>query len=263
MANCAFLSSVREDRKIPDEIPPGERDAWWKAFVKSEEGQEWLDDLHRMYHVAVEGDGRFTAFNVRPGRYELKAELDRAPEEAGLSNRIFGEYTGIVEVPPVDGDAPSIRDLGELPLRVYATLNPGDPMPEVPVHRHDGQPVDWAAYRGRYLLLCLWWPLDDIHGEIPKALNDLKQRLTDRENLTVLALTMDGQWAAAKYLLRRHKPAWTLNYLLEEDSPGLAAAFGVRNSSLFLFAPDGTLATGGMAPQDVAECLRRVLKHVA
>ncbi|MBX3179281.1 MAG: hypothetical protein KF886_18145 [Candidatus Hydrogenedentes bacterium] len=256
-SHCAFLSSKAELPEIPDDVPPEERDAWWKEFQASEEGLRWLERLQRMYHIAVDEQGHFSASNVQPGRYKLCAQLDHAP--GGGTARPFGEYEGIVEVPSSDnGDAPVELDLGDLPLLLHFPLKPGEPLPAIPVRNHKGDPLEIPSGKDGYLLLCLWWPHDDIHGVVPKILKALEKSRARRNNIPeVFVITMDGQWAPAHHQLRGKKPDWPLKFVSEEDSLRLATTFGVRSSAFFLFSPEGTLIEGEIAPEGLKSSLRR------
>lgn len=255
---CAFISTKLEPPEIPDGIPPDERDTWWETYYASEEGLQWRKAPHRMYRIAVDGQGRFTAANVHPGRYELQVQLDRS--SGGGPARPFGEYEGVIDVPAVDSDATaSTLDIGNLQLLLHTRLSPGDPLPSPQVRNHKAMPLEISACKNKHLLLCLWWPLDDIYGGVPKTLKALNKRRVGRNNEPqVLVITMAGQWAAAQYLLKEKKPDWALKIVHEDDSLLLATTFGVRSSAFFLFAPDGKLVEGEIAPEMLKTRLRQL-----
>lgn len=263
-AECAFLSNSCDAPTIPHDIPTEKQDAWWRDFWKSEEGRSWQERAQRMYHVQVDSQGGFDIPNVRPGRYKFHAQLNKTANATESDSRPFGEYKGIIEIPG-DPESPvaATLDLGELPLQVFTRLEPGELLPSVTVRNHKGDPLALAPDASRYLLLCLWWPLDDIWGEIPKTLDAIDTQRDTYGNLDTLAVVMDGQSAPAQYRLRSQKPSWQLKLVLEEDSLPLATAFGVRESALFLFAPGGTLIEGEIAPSKLDATLRRVFNRVA
>ena len=257
-AHCAFISAKPEDRVIPDEVPPDERGTWWKNFLASEDGLRWQESQQRIYHVDVNGQGQFSASNVRPGHYELHVELDLATG-GDQPAKPFGEHRGDFDVPAAESDTtPATLDLGELPLLIHTPLSPGDPLPSIQVRNHKSAPLEISFCKNDYRLLCLWWPLQDIYGAIPKNLSALNKNRGSRNDIPeVLVIVMDGQWAPAQHLLRGKKPDWPLKYVHEDDSLSLATAFGVRSSAFFLFAQDGKLVEGEIPPKMLKACLRR------
>lgn len=263
-AESAFLSSNFDEPPIPDEIPSEERDAWWKDFLKSEAGRGWQERIGRMYQIFVDSQGGFEIPNVRPGRYKFQAQLNHTANAIDRYSRPFGEFNGIIDVPG-DPESPvaATLDLGELPLQIFARLEPGDSLPDVTVRNQNGEPLALAPDASRYLLLCLWWPHDDIWGSIPKTLNAIDTQRDSYGDLDTLAVVMDGQGAPAQYRLHSKTPSWQLKVVLEDDSLSLATAFGIRESAFFLFAPGGKLIEGEIKTSGLDAALRRVFNCVA
>lgn len=208
----------------------------------------------------MDGDGCFTIQNVHPGKYRLELQLDQPALPKDSPARPLAEYNGSVTVPPAGDEAaaPAV-DLGDRSLTMYQPLRPGEPIPTPHAVREDGTPIDFAACRGRWLLLCLWWPRNDFKGAFAKALESAHGQYGARGDFSVLGITMDGQSYHAGRQRKKHGADWPHHVLRQEDTLALAAAFGVRDSALFVIDPGGVLARSELAPQDLLAAVGDVL----
>ncbi len=230
------------DYSPPEELTEAEQTAWWKEFSKSEASKVWRDALQRMYAIRIEADGTYCVHNVYPGRYRLHIRVNR-PSTFGKrpTSRPHGFFDGHIEVNASDEDGIDTIHLDDIKLRHYERLEIGDALPCRIVQTEENEPIDLTAFRGRHLLLVLWWPNYFDDKKFLKQLARLQKQFSDSQAFDLVSLGMNTEDYIIHPWMTRHDTFFNHYEVREEDSASLATAFGVLDRALFLVDPDGKI----------------------
>ncbi len=194
----------------------------------------------------------------------LRVEVDRS----SLTDVVI---TALAEPTPADG-----------PAVPRATIQPGDPVPDLTVTTQDGTPLRLADLRGRTIVLTFIYtrcPLPDFCPAIDRKFAELARRLATADGgdgVRLLSVSFDPEHdtpavlAAHARLLGAKPPRWTFAVASHEALFPIAAALGlnyaptgreiIHSLSTAVIGPDGRLVglwTGSRWP--TAEVARAAL----
>lgn len=248
----ARLEPLRSDPEKPAWVTPENHAAWWADFIASDAGQAWKKTLLRSYHVHTELDGRFTINNVAAGTYALDARFDQPDPESRENVRPLGDFWGVVSVDSVNAaNNAQVQDLGELPLAAYTRLKTGDRLPDLSrLHNSSGHTLNLDNYRGKLLLVVLFFPYCIQNSAIFSAIKQVAGRDKDRGVLAALLVCNDEDKNAANHQMRLADLRLSIASIERENSTGWLAQFGVRESTCFLADPDGKLVGCEIPPHE-------------
>ncbi len=264
LVNAPFLNAVNlTEPEPPKGLSSKEHAAWWEEFTKTEEGIAWNTTLHRMYHVRIESDGRFSIHNVYPGTYTLRARVDRPnSSDKDDSRRPLGFYENDIKVTTPSESSASV-DLGPLTMTYYTPVEIGSSLPERIVRSVEGDKIDLVSFRGKSLLLYLWWDKKFQEKTFLQALAKLRHQFENAADVEILGLDMDPQDSNAYYWMTDIDAFFDHHDVVEEEILPLSAAFGVRETTLFLVAPAGEIVAIEDNPKAMRAPLKKLLEGVA
>lgn len=230
------------DFSPPEGLTGAERADWKRDFLESEACRAWRDALQRLYAIRIEADGTYCVHNVYPGRYRFHIRVNR-PITFGkrLTPRPHGFFDGHIEVNAPDEDGIDTIHLDDIKLRHYERLEIGDALPCRIVQTEENEPIDLTAFRGRHLLLVLWWPNYFDDKKFLKQLARLQKQFSDSQAFDLVSLGMNTEDYIIHPWMTRHDTFFNHYEVREEDSASLATAFGVLDRALFLVDPDGKI----------------------
>jgi thiol-disulfide isomerase/thioredoxin len=164
------------------------------------------------------------------------------------------------------GDA-SIRDKNEkLILPVLDTpaltsrkrLRIGDKMPVIKASTLDGETMNLAQYRGKYVLLDFWatWCTPCL-AEMP-FLKDVYREFGKDERFVMIGVTLDRNMEAARDYVAKFGIRWPQSYLAQA---GEEAQYGVDAiPACFLLGPDGSILAKDLRDQQIRSAIVDALK---
>lgn len=117
------------------------------------------------------------------------------------------------------------------------------PLPDLELRRRDGSALRLSETRGRPLVLHFWatW-CPPCRDELPTLL-----AYAEREEVTVLAVSLDPSWPALRRFIGEDPPPW----VVLADGSDVESAFDVRSLPVtFLVSSDGRLRLRLDGPRD-------------
>lgn len=203
--------------------------------------------------VAFEKDGTFSAKGLRPGVWSLDAciphQKDKELSRADISHTF-----------QVEADSKEV-DLGQLTLKTYHVLIPGDPAPDFTALTYDGRSIKLSDYRGKYVLIDFWatWCGPCVAG-IPDLIKVHKEFAGDR--FEVIGLSLDKTMEAARKFHQKRPSPYVHAYAGERNDSEAAKQYGVRLiPSIWLIGPDGSIVARDLRGEEIHKAVAKALKE--
>ncbi len=220
--------------------PPGRDVNWLGARVNLH------NDLSkpevRIFSGEAEADGSFIVPRVTPGDYQLFIAPEGFPA-AGPSPYpmpLGGSGPVSVVVPTNSAATNRVIDLGAVTVKMKKQLKIGDPAPPFEVKTFDGQPAGLADFKGKVVLLCLWYasPYSSDRQRL-KDMTLLRQQYRNDNRLVILGVNLNPNAAEAEAVIAEEKWDW-----LQTRAPDQMAFFRDEyewhsTPVLLVIGPDG------------------------
>ena len=197
-----------------------------------------------------------------------EADLDTAQQvaqailNAGDRPAAIGIYQTLGEILSKSSQADIAAEAGKLTGMARRLESVGQEI-TIDAKQLDGQPLDWASYRGKVVLLDYWatWCGPCI-AELPN-IRKLYDVYHDR-GFDVIGISVDDNRDDLKAFVEKNQIPWTVTFYEGEDSPGLsqplAIQFGVSTVPVALLVDqEGRLIALEARGADLAAWLERLL----
>ena len=198
-----------------------------REFYQTAAGREYYFSQHR-YALNFSPDGAFRIEDVPGGKYNLKIELHEGGGGQPFNQPVIGSLTREITVPaPPGGRSDEALDLGTLEMAARHSLKAGKPAPDFSVKTLDGQPLQLAAFKGKFLLLDFWatW-CGPCVAETPhfKAAWDA---FKNDPRFAMVSLSLDPEVAAPRKFAAKNDLGWTQGFLGDWSKSDVPERFGV------------------------------------
>jgi len=245
-----------------DEMTEEQQKEWFKQAARSPEIAKHYGEIMRMQQevaaippvpLALEKDGSFLANGLRPGSWSLEARIPHRTE-----NQL--SHADISHVFEVKANQEQI-DLGQLTLKTYHVLIPGDPAPDFTALTYDGKPFKLSDYRGKYVLIDFWatWCVPCV-ASIPDLVKVHEEFAGDR--FEIIGLSVDKTIEEAEKFHQKKPSPYVHGYVGEKSQSKAAAQYGVRLiPSIWLIGPDGSIVARDLRGEEIHKAVAKALKE--
>ncbi len=219
-----------------------QRQKWITDFEASENGkliiatnQKLIAD-RAIIELEIESDGKFVAYDVPHGQFNLQAMAEREQDGMTYIVQAFGQIT--------IGDVDEVQ-LGLMPLEVVRFLKMQELAPEISGKTFAGEQASLTALRGKYVLLNFAALRGPAFENTVNAIKEAMSRLELADKLSVLTVSIDEDAEATKKLISEKAMDWPCIALGGWDAAVLNS-YGVKSvPSLWLIDPDGKIVLTG------------------
>jgi hypothetical protein len=205
--------------------------------------------------LLVSTNGEFRAEHVPPGQYTLRAAIT-GPSLRAPGTTMLGVIHRIVEIAAATNGMP--QELGEIIIAIAPVPRVGAPLPLLPLQAPDGQPVNLATFRGKWLLLDFWTSSDRGRGYALRQLRNLVETPPARDRLVVLSVNVDPNpltWSSWRQSTQEHWPqARAASWEALPASLGLGPA-----TPVLLLDPEGRIAARPVTLENARALVRHSL----
>lgn len=219
-----------------------QRQKWIADFEASDDGKamiaanQKLMDEQTIIELDIESDGKFIAYDVPRGQFNLQAMAEKEVDGKTYIVQAFGQIT----VGEVDE-----MQLGAMPLEVLRFLKLQELAPEISGKTFSGKQASLTDLRGKHVLLnfaALGNPAFDV------SVDALKEALENPDlagKLSVLTVSIDEDAEAAKKVIAEKSIDWPCIGLGGWDVEELNS-YGVKSvPSFWLLDPEGEILLTG------------------
>ncbi len=228
---AAWLDMTAEQRK-----------QWVQDFQASEEGQQLIAANRELLanrtiiEIEVGRDGKFVAWDVPPGQYDMQAAAGY--EENGQAWIL--QAWGQIEVTEVD-----VLELARMPVDVIRLLRNQETAPDLGGQTVAGQPVRLADLQGSWVLLNFAMLGSPEFAETCRAMGEARQSADVASQLKILTVAVDKDPDVVEKFVADQAIDWACIVLGGWDTTVLNQ-YGVKSvPSLWLIDPDGRIAVTG------------------
>lgn len=239
-----------------------QRAAWWEVVARTPEGRAHVEDRDRSYAVDLRPDGTFRIEDVPAGRYVLKLPFEGLSRGTREGRQAFA-HAEVVVPQMTGGRSDEPLDIGVIPLEVFPFHEPrvGEPAPTIAGNLPDGRPLDFAAYRGKFVLLHFWSGRPEDAPVVPhlKATYDAFGR---DPRFVMIGLITDETPGPVRRYAAHHGLPWEQRYIGSTYDPNpIEAAFGIWfPPAAFLIGPDGRILAGDLQGDGIRRAVARALE---
>ncbi|MBN1344550.1 MAG: hypothetical protein JXQ73_17805, partial [Phycisphaerae bacterium] len=273
-----LISTCQSPPPMPEAVRNAsavKRQAWLDEWYKTPAGRAHRQAF-RAFAAPVRPDGTFEVQAVPAGSYSLTLCACRKTSNKFLeglpgmsSPKVVGWTRHDFEVPdtsPADEGSP--MDLGQLTLKAPTPIRPGRPAPPIEFETPGGKPHRLADYRGKFVVLHLWWGSESIG-----TLNVDLSPFADDNRLAFLEIGVcdfaspEAQLYAK--LSQTYSPFAPFGHfgLLDEDAGlqvasdlGLPPIKGLQSiATTLLIDPNGNVIASDLAPDQIAPAIAKAL----
>lgn len=203
-----------------------DREAWWKEFMESDAGKEYLAEREELlktgeeFEAPVEEDGSFVLYDVTPGTYGMTARVDKKIGPRSYAFEMFGEI-------PVAEES-DVIELGEKPLVITPIIRTGEPAANwSDATSLSGKEVDLETLQGKYVLIN-FWASDDPSREFQLDIQEAARKLMAKHPFELLSVSLDQNKDALVKFVQDNK-LQGIHVHASRDSE-IAKVFGVHST---------------------------------
>jgi thiol-disulfide isomerase/thioredoxin len=193
---------------------------------------------------------------------ETSQQVAQAVLSAGDRPAAIAIYRSLADVLSKSSQPEIVAEAGKLAGMAHRLESLGQEI-SIEATRLDGQPLDWASYRGKIVLLDYWatWCGPCI-AEIPN-IRHLYDVYRER-GFDVIGVSVDTDKEELQSFVEKNEIPWAVTYYAGEDSPGmaqpLAVQFGVSTIPVALLVDqEGRLIALEARGDELADWLERML----
>lgn len=216
---------------------------------------KWRDRQTLGLRAMTDRDGKFVLNNAPRDRFEYSVNARGASPYLGVVDK---ETALPIEITLRVGA--SSRTAGE-----RAILKPGDNVPTVKLQLLDGSTFDFAAQKGKTILIIFWatW-CGPCLAEVPNLVL-VHEKFRGQRDFVMLGVSRDFEESALTDFLKTNpKLAWPQAFGDKGGVPEVTEAFGVSGiPAIFVIGPDGKIVASELFGEKVGETVERVLKGAA
>ncbi len=276
---CSESIVVRPNETTTVEIGGKGRPVIGKAVARKPDGSQytWEDnELARAYtkkgsgetlwfNFPVGKDGSFRGEDLPSGEYQFSLNLTppATDQRCGFGNSIGTasmKFT-IPEMPQGRSDEPF--DLGDVEIKLFKFVSPGDPAPEFTLDTLDGKQVSLAELRGKVVLVDFWatW-CGPCLAEMPN-MKSVYDEFRGNPNFAMLGVSIDQTQDLPSTKAKSEGYGWTQLWASGAWQAQVAQDYGVRGiPATFLIGPDGKVLAKDLRGEAVGNAVRAALESV-
>lgn len=224
------------------EMEVEQRQEWIADFETSDEGKAMMAANQKLLNeqtiieLDIESDGKFIAYDVPRGQYNLQAVAEKEVDGKTYIVQAFGQ----ILVGEVDE-----MQLGAMPLEVLRFLKMQELAPEISGDTLSGEQASLTALRGKHVLLNFAALGNPAFADSVDALKEASVFPELAGKLSVLTVSIDEDAEAAKKVIAEKSIDWPCIALGGWDVEVLNS-YGVKSvPSFWLLDPEGKILLTG------------------
>ena len=253
-------------RPLPEgwkEMSPEEREQWGIEFEKSDAYEAYQQKIEEAeakrttFETTIAADGSFVFEGIKPEWYELTVRIMHPNAEGRDYEQARAHAMRQFFVKNVD----EAKDFQTINLKVKNVVMPGDTAPLWTIPSFEGEEVNLADFRGKYVLFDFWatWC-----GPCKKEIPNLQQVYAEfgGERLAVVGINVDTEQKTAQDWLDKNPPTFPQLFLgYGENHDAISKAYGFTSiPSIWLIGPDGKIVARDLRGDSLREAVESAMK---
>ena len=249
-----------------------------KAIARKPDGSlyTWEDnELARAYtqqsgktlwfNFPVTREGTFRGEDLPAGDYQFALNLTppTTNQQCGFGNSI-GTAAMKFTIPPMpQGRSDEPFDLGEVEIKLFKFVSPGDTAPNFTLDTLDGKKVSLEEPRGKVVLIDFWatW-CGPCLTEMPN-MKSVYDEFRGNPSFAMLGISIDEAMELPRTKAEKEGYPWTQLWAKGAWQAQVAQDYGVRGiPATFLIGPDGKVLAKDLRGEAVGTAVRTALESV-